>query len=118
MADLNVAHADFFKVSFTDVPTCTAVAFDTLAAAATYATVALAVAADDLALAAGAAIASWRNGHSAPLLHVPLGKNKHGTVAFNFGAPFGFAAGSEALPPSFSLPIPFPLDLPSPFPGR
>ena len=56
--DLNVAHADFFKFSFTDVSTWTAVAFDTLAAAVTNATVALAVGALDLALAAGAAFAS------------------------------------------------------------
>ena len=51
------------------------------------------------------------------LVACPFGENKHGMVAFDFGAPFGFAAGSETLIPSFPLPSPFPLDLPSPFPG-
>lgn len=67
-----MAHADFFKVSFT-AAVDTADAFGMLDAAATYATVALAVAANDLALAAGAAFASWRKGQPSPLLHVPFG---------------------------------------------
>ena len=60
-----------------------------------------------------AGAASWLKGQSAPLLHVPFGKNMQGTVGFAFAPPSPcFAGGPLAL--DFSFP-PLPLPLPFPF---
>ena len=72
-----------------------------------------------------AGAASWLKGQSAPLLHVPFGKNMQGTVGFAFAPPSpDFAGGPLAF--DFSLPLalfllffPLPLPLPpSPLPSR
>ena len=71
-----------------------------------------------------AGAASWLQGQSAPLLHVPFGKNMQGTVGFGFAPPSpGLAGGPLAFDVSLPLPLPlsFPLPLPlppSPLPSR
>ena len=57
--------------------------------------------------------ASCEKGQSLPLLHVPFGKNTHGTVALAFA----LASASGGGPFGSLLPLPLPLPLSLPFPS-